>query len=114
MKKQHLFGVAGLLVTAILPARADFLDGNKFFEMCNDNKSNADANFSGGYVAGFYDYLTLIPEMAKTSCPSSKITTSQMRDVFCIYLKNNPQNRHLPAAALAQNAITAAWPCSPR
>jgi hypothetical protein len=43
--------------------------------------------------------------------PLANVTIEQTVDIFCSYLKNTPQERHLPAPRLFHQAMQAAWPC---
>jgi hypothetical protein len=44
-------------------------------------------------------------------CIPDQVTMEQVTDVFCSYLRDTPQDRHVPAAFLFQHAVQKAWPC---
>jgi hypothetical protein len=44
-------------------------------------------------------------------CIPDQVTMEQVTDVFCSYLRDTPQDRHVPATFLFQNAMQKAWPC---
>jgi hypothetical protein len=44
-------------------------------------------------------------------CSPDYATVGQARDVVLRHLLLNPQSRHKTAAALAVDALSAAWPC---
>jgi len=44
-------------------------------------------------------------------CIPAGASLGQAVDVFCKYLKDNPEERHLPASVLAAKSLGLAWPC---
>jgi hypothetical protein len=45
-------------------------------------------------------------------CVPEGVTARQVGDVFCKFLRENPERRHYVAALLFSAAMAAAWPCS--
>jgi hypothetical protein len=122
---------AAAMLLAASSARADFYDGNEFYEYCTGAKSLAIA-----YVGGWMDaYLrdTDLANLAKITSPDSntrqhitfyadgikagicippKVTLGQLVDVICKHLADHPQDRHLPMGQHLTTAFRTAWPCS--
>ena len=87
-----------------------YIDGNKLHEFCTTNYTMAH-----GYVSGVFDRsstayaATLSPSVMLCSPQSSK--TTQLTDVVCKYLEENPEVRHYGGAAITEMALTEAFPC---
>ena len=81
--------------------------GNAINENCNSNGA-ADNLFIYGYVEGVIDARQYI---ADGYCIPSPVQARQLRDVVCMYIQNNPQNRQIPAGYLVIEALKQAWPC---
>ena len=67
-----------------------------------------------GYAGGIADALTAFsiayPTMVQVCMPAG-ITMQQTMDVVIRHLQAHPEDRHLPAAALAIEAFVATFPC---
>lgn len=63
-----------------------------------------------GYIAGIYDALEMAdPSLAK--CLGEDVRMSQLLDAIIIYLKNNPQVRHLHPMSFIPKAIKQTFNC---
>jgi hypothetical protein len=120
--------------TATASAETTFFNGN---EVCSWCQRTNDVMVLG-YVAGLSDQSSLTIGTLRTNlfssprddtevhlnagmmlslelvgrhCLPAKATVGQVKDVFCGYLRETPQDRHLPAAVLFHKAMQRAWPC---
>jgi hypothetical protein len=94
-------------------ARAYFADGNELFSECSVKPADPDyaskSQLCLGYVVGVIDSREF--ELGAELCASPKPTKEQIRDTVVEYLKKNPAQRALPAAALVVNALLQGFPC---
>jgi hypothetical protein len=129
--------VAAACIFIASPAGADeipgtFYTGNQVHDLCRQG-------VAWGYVAGLHDAHVLaanalqhiqrttdalkdqVPSILGTAvdfqvkwvgryCAPHGATVEQMTDVFCKFLRDNPQERHLSATALFPAAMMV-WPC---
>ena len=58
-----------------------------------------------GYVVGAIDGMNGL-------CVPSGVTKGQLADVVAFHLRDNPAERHLPAALLVRKAINEKFPCN--
>jgi hypothetical protein len=96
--------VSTLLLLSSNLAHAGFIDGNELWKSC-DRKEG----FCNGYIQGVVD----ASEGRERSyfCLSEKVMSSQARDVVINWLRDNPAERHNPAAWLVTVAMMDAFPC---
>jgi hypothetical protein len=87
------------------PVRAEFYTGNELLQRMQSD-SVIEKSVALGFVAGVADTMEGI-----LICSPDYATTGQARDVVLRHLLLNPQSRHKTAAALAVDALSAAWPC---
>ena len=101
-------GMMALLVSS--PAAAQFFDGNELHAMCSDGRKDAAAIYALGALdaAHLYQQLSGVRDRV---CMENGIQASQVADVVCKYLDDNPQHRHWLAADLVAESAAAAWPC---
>jgi len=65
---------------------------------------------ANGYIAGVHDSLAGV-----TICiPPGTVTLGQMSDMVKQTLERVPSERHLPADAFVQAALSNRWPCAKR
>jgi len=120
-----------LLMGMARPAAA--FSGNSIFEMCRTNPERV-AIYAAGIsdahdsavnafkllhksVAGDQD--AGLPQATKNFetvvigryCIPEGVTVRQVGDVFCKFLRENPERREYVAALLFQTAMSQAWPC---
>ena len=122
-------------------ARGDIFSGNKMHEACSTksrvpivtyvsgvvDKATNDRDYLAGSQAGLAmtEKDTTVREKtsrvlewavsaAKPYCIPANVTTTQMADLFCKYLAQNPATRNEGAAYLVDKALEAAWPCRVR
>lgn len=130
--------VVALVAMTLLatPSQAGTYNGNELFELCTGNRE-----FMYGYVAGFLDKTVADTlTVATTQMPAGTLTTqnaanaysamlkdttnkiagfcfpeggtlAQAKDLFCKYLSENPERRHLKGAYLLAVSLRTAWPC---
>ena len=88
-----------------------FYSGNDIFPSCQSNSS-----FITGYVTGVIDYAGIASSITDRSsirvCVPLDATNGQAKDVFCKFLADNPEKRHIDASALVFNAMQDAFPCT--
>lgn len=85
--------------------RAEFYSGNELYQRLQ-SESLIEKSVALGFVAGVADTMEGI-----LVCAPDFATVGQARDVVLRHLVLNPQSRHKTAAALAVDALRAAWPC---
>jgi hypothetical protein len=102
-----------------------FFSGNDIHSWCQSDKSMAQT-----YTAGLWDgtvrsavvlniYLRGLHQVAADFvlerlggfCGPKGMTVAQVTDVFCAYIRNAPEERHLHAALIFSEAMNKAWPC---
>lgn len=94
------------LLTSV-PAFARFDGGNDLLRICEDPRGEM---LCLGTVIGHYDMM----EAWGFACGSAPgVTKSQVKDIVVKYLRDNPSQRHQPAAFLSAEAITKAFSCRP-
>lgn len=64
------------------------------------------------YVIGVADAVELVAQHLTNVCRPADVTVDQIFDVLMSWLKDNPAERHRPAAKLAGLAFAEAWPCN--
>jgi len=87
-------------------AHAEFMTGNDLLKDLNGDTYSA-RGAALGYVMGVSDALHNI-----VHCPSSEVTSGQIRDMVRNYLTNVPAERHQPANVIVARVLKAAWPCA--
>jgi hypothetical protein len=110
--------IAGLLLAVSCGSYADVKEntGNKLLTLCGDR------GICMMYLQGFSEGMMLFPSLAgipaETNlsdvygyCIPKGVSNEQVTDVFIKYLKDNPAERHKPAAILALLSLRAAFPC---
>ena len=96
-----------VLVIAVDPAKAYFLDGNGLHSLCQ-----SDRNVVTAYTLGAVDaFTTTFSGEKKRICLPLTVTVPQITDVFCKYLQGNPENRNLPGNALVYQMLLNIYPC---
>jgi hypothetical protein len=99
---------SGVTVLATPPSQAlaYWNDGNKLVDYCKTHDT-----LVAGYITGVIDsdknYGTSI-----SYCIPSNANVGQLLDTFCKFLKENPEQRHLPGSNLVRLTLVKAWPCS--
>ncbi len=64
------------------------------------------------YVDGFGDAISAGGKEHALACIPVAATGTELRDVLVKFLKDNPQDQHLKASALASRAFAKAYPCN--
>jgi Rap1a immunity proteins len=103
-----------------------FFTGNDIHSWCQHDKSMAEA-----YTAGLWDGTVRSAFVLDSSfrglshdaavdfalkrlgefCGPKGMTVAQVTDVFCAYIRDTPQSRHVHAALIFSEAMNNAWPC---
>lgn len=98
--------MAAAILLLALPSSAfcNFLDGNEIYEKCA-----SDRRYVQIYSMGIADAFE--KEAKPYFCLRDGVKQSQMGDVFCNFLRDNPADRNDDAAGLAGVAFMRAWPC---
>lgn len=98
-----------------VPAQAQFYDGNGLHEACQSS-----SQVITGWAAGYVDAISAVnnsidpngqPYDYPAFCIPRGVKLSQVRDVICNALDDEPATRDWAAGFLAHNAIIDAWPC---
>jgi hypothetical protein len=86
-----------------------FVDGNKLLEWC-ESQTGPNQLSCMMYVAGVSDAWDVATNANKSeSCTPAAAPLKQVAAVVLKYLNQHPEERHMPAAALAFVAINEAW-----
>lgn len=106
MKRLIAITVAVVLLTAV-PALCLQLS-------LTGNQLKQDAASQGAYSKGYFEgYVLGVLESAKDRlCVPERVEMGQALEVIEKYLKEHPQELHLPASGLVLKAIQTAWPCN--
>lgn len=86
-------------------ALAYFADGNSLLERCREPSRAAALHFSVGAV----DMALALNN--KDFCIPENVNAGQLSDVICKYVRDTPEERHLPAAFMIILGLQKAWPC---
>ena len=92
-------------------AASYWIDGNVMYTKCSSS-SAVDQNLCRGFVMGTLDSATMLQHPITTRiCVPDGVQASQIADVFTLWLKNHPANRHFAAVGLVFDAVGEAFPC---
>jgi hypothetical protein len=128
-----MFLAVGSLLWAATPAAAQyFLSGNQLYEYCAHSNGNYSHGLLDGFVIGvlekaYHDRTAVLhftPSKPTTDlsastefgaamlgsvgvfCIPSKPDPKQLTDVFCKYLRDHPEERHLGGSTLVVRSMT--------
>ena len=93
------------------------LDTANRAEMTRNEVADAEANkdWCTAYIQGAQQTIALVrfdtSKVYASSCPENSVTNQQAQDVIIKYLRDHPENRHLPAPSLIALALHDAFPC---
>ena len=91
-------------------ANAEFYSGNDLHARCRDNRA-----FAGGYVTGLFDaskVLEIFDDQGVLKiCLPAGVMNTQLTDIVCKKLADDPKNRHSTANWLVFDALQEAYPC---
>lgn len=101
-----------LAVCAGLLSPAGAFTGNSVWNWCTTGRQSryyiSNTGWCLGYISGAASTMTLYGHV----CIPKGVTWGQVKGVVVKYLRDRPQARHLPAAALVGAAIQeAGWSC---
>lgn len=107
-----MFRLAFAIGIGMWPSIADaqFVDGNKLYEYCQQ-----DHPLCWGYIYGVADVATRSAGIASVQfsmCAPIGVSGQQVHDVVMRYFEQNPQYRNAPASYLIIDALSTAWPCT--
>jgi hypothetical protein len=103
----HLLALIFALLTLAQPASAYFYDGNSLLRVCEQKGAGCT-----GYVAGIHDG-NADRYYFQDYCLPDGVELGQLVDVVIASLRGHPEQRHLHAAKLVQDALVAKFPCKP-
>jgi hypothetical protein len=94
--------------------RSGFDTGNDLLRYCK-NYERDDATFvegvCAGHVVGVFDMMVEFPIPGARICPG-RVERGQVVRVVVKYVKEHPEQLHLPAVVLTKTALVNAFPCS--
>jgi len=112
------------LVVHAAPAKAEFVDGNRLYRWCTTTEAEGITHFQSqasciSFITGAADTISSADRWARwkgrgkleIACLPTNAEVRQIEDVVVAYLRNNPANRHHPAAAVVIEALSSAYPC---
>lgn len=91
----------------ILPAHAEFKDGNRLYGQMQKEYGSYDWFNAMGYVTGVADTISGIMACG----PTGGVPAQQVYDITKQYMEENPAIRHLPADQLITRALSRVFPC---
>jgi hypothetical protein len=101
--------IAALAFAAASTAsHAQFIDGNRLLERMSD-ESTVKQMVALGYVLGVADSFA-----ESEICIPQNVQASQLADIVRRWLQNNPDKRHVSAAAIVLVSLRSVWPCKPQ
>jgi hypothetical protein len=102
---------------AVLPAAAQNMSyGNGFYAYCQDAREWAQLTCVA-YVKGLHDmagFLWSSGRIRPEVCPPDGVVIAQYYDILSKFLRDNPDQRQKPTAALLWEAASKAYPCPRR
>lgn len=92
----------------IAGANGFFLSGNDLWKGCKINRNEVST-----YISGVVDTFGVFEGALTTKmfCLPSNVSATQLRDMVCKNLKENPDVRHENAASLVSAMFFTAFPC---
>jgi len=110
--------LASVLLPALLHGESATADGLTGKVLLPDCEKSDPADPSGlmctAYIAGASDafWLILLNQASPVLCLSQTVTYSWEQQIVVTWLREHPQDRHLPASVLVLKALTKAFPCA--
>lgn len=98
--------VGGGMPTASAGGGQRFLTGNDLHQKCLDRSAQL-------YVLGVFDALSIAEGGISNVvlCVPTSVVSTQISDIACKFISENPASRHLNASALVARSIHLAYPC---
>ena len=119
-----VFVIATVAVVTVLPARADFVDGDVLVEWAKeyrriktgigDSTSHVYVRRLQVYVMGIHDaHQTLLFPLAsdKIFCTPDNVTVNQVSEAVVRFLETNSERSHEPGSILVAAALANTFPC---
>jgi hypothetical protein len=85
---------------------SDTKKASEFSAACQPGASEVQKTYLSGFVMGAAD-----ASVGKHICPKEPVSTQQLVDAFCGYLKEHPKNLNRPGGLLLGLALLEKWPC---
>lgn len=85
---------------------SDTKKASEFSAACQPSASEVQKSYLSGFVIGAAD-----ASVGKHICPKEPVSTQQLVDAFCGYLKEHPKNLNRPGGLLLGLALSETWPC---
>jgi hypothetical protein len=119
------FAESTLVITLSKSAETTFFSGNELYAICTSASERAEcegyvkgvldvADFEGIFYHGRYNLHSFEggpPHYIDEWCLPWGVTSRQTVDVVTIFLRDNPQIRHIRASTLVGQAMKKAFPC---
>ena len=90
------------------PVFAEFVYGNKLYQMCMGNEWERDVCI--GYVLAIADEIGFSPA-GKRACFGENVTPSQVVDIVKNWMSAHPEERDYPASRTVSIALELTFPC---
>lgn len=116
-----------VLLISLLSATGYAAAATTYFKVGDDLKSSCDGTAAGeqnastseyllclGYLQAVVDTDATLSEWSASSqqaCVPQGVTSSQLRQVFLVWLNKRPDHLRFSAASLALTAFSESWPC---
>ena len=92
---------------------AQFRNGNELFQDCEggDDPQQKQTGDPGGQWGMCLGFILGVAD-ALHFCIPTGVNSGQVKDVVTLYLRDHPEQRHLPASDLVTAAIKEKFPCN--
>lgn len=129
MKVRHCATFAAILgalgTLPAVPARAEFMSGNKLYRFCTQTDTEFDRFeqqlMCVAYIQGAHDgleagalhvtYAADLKDSYRIVCVPNGVEAGQLKEIVVEYLRSKPADRNLSAAVLVYAALAEAYPC---
>ncbi|MFT5709319.1 MAG: hypothetical protein ACI8QT_000005 [Halioglobus sp.] len=111
------YSIFGMLFSVLLSAQGasanGYYTGAEMLKICTD-VSPFQAKSCGGYIAGVADTSAKAvawETLTAVRCVPVEVTIKQLMKIAVKYMEEHPEELHLGAESLIQNAFKEAFPC---
>lgn len=110
LKAARLLLLIAAMLYPVKPASTAFYNGNELLDLCSSKRSEKQL-LCLGLVSGYYDGMQYAFTCDRAG---PKVIVQQLVDIVLKFLRDNPADRHIAAAALSFRAFRLAFDCKER